>query len=82
MTGPEHYREAELLLGQITDRGQIPHEVVAATCAAAQVHATLALADAMGANRPGFIVEVPEKLTAESAEQIREAVARAMGKQS
>lgn len=46
MTGPKHYREAERLLGQITDQGQMPWEVVQATCAAAQVHATLALAAA------------------------------------
>ena len=46
MTGPEHYREAELLLAQITDRGEMPTEVVTATCQAAQVHATLALAAA------------------------------------
>ena len=47
MTGPEHYREAEALLAQVTGQGQVPREIAAATTAAAQVHATLALAAAV-----------------------------------
>ncbi|GII84574.1 hypothetical protein Ssi03_25640 [Sphaerisporangium siamense] len=41
MTGPEHYREAEKLLAQYGDP-----EFAAIDLAAAQVHATLALAAA------------------------------------
>ena len=40
MTGPEHYREAEWLLGRMTER-DLPD-----VAAVAQVHATLALAAA------------------------------------
>ena len=50
MTGPEHYREAVELLRQITNQGEMPTEVVSATCLAAQVHATLALAAATAAS--------------------------------
>ena len=84
MTGPENYREAEKLLASdpvcACERTDCEHGRALVT--RAQVHATLALADAMGANRPPLIVAVPENLSAESAENIREAVARAMGKQS
>lgn len=54
MTGPEHYREAELLVAQAEaellvaqakDR-ELPTEIVRAYSAVAQVHATLALAEA------------------------------------
>ncbi|MFB8101313.1 hypothetical protein ACFC3O_00500 [Streptomyces sp. NPDC056007] len=44
MTGPEHYREAERLLA-LADYHDDP-----ARCAAAQVHATLALAAATAVN--------------------------------
>lgn len=51
MTGPEHYREAEQLLAstrRISDLSQTPYHMEddAATIAAAQAHATLALASA------------------------------------
>ncbi|MFJ6566556.1 hypothetical protein ACIQNU_03995 [Streptomyces sp. NPDC091292] len=47
MTGPEHYREAERLLGQATDNDgdvQTDDRMTTNILAAAQVHATLALA--------------------------------------
>lgn len=44
MTGPEHYREAELLLSSADQQVQIGQpDKARATVAAAQVHATLAL---------------------------------------
>jgi hypothetical protein len=43
MTGPEHYHAAELLLAEAAER---PGEASARSIAAAQVHATLALAAA------------------------------------
>lgn len=48
MTGPEHYQEAERLLAAATDNGgdPTPGECDDAYRAAAQVHATLALASA------------------------------------
>lgn len=48
MTGPEHYREAEALLDSVESRGfgPEPDHIQAAWLAAAQVHATLALAAA------------------------------------
>jgi hypothetical protein len=55
MTGPEHYAEAERLLRIATDEDHLPE-----TMAAAQVHATLALAAAYGMNEQ-------KKSTAESA---------------
>jgi hypothetical protein len=45
MTGPEHYRKAELWLA-LADRDDEESEYVMAARAAAQVHATLALAAA------------------------------------
>lgn len=53
MNGPEHYREAERLISDATDNdGDISatDEFVTATLAAAQVHATLALAAATALN--------------------------------
>lgn len=53
MTGPDHYRKAEELLGMLfgLERGAYPSE--ASFVAEAQVHATLALAaaTALGASR-------------------------------
>lgn len=50
MTGSEHYRAAEVLLGQLADES---HAVAAAEIAAiAQVHATLALAAATAMGAP------------------------------
>lgn len=55
MTGPEHYREAETLINKAFDRSKLdedhpgnpyPAHVRAMFLAAAQVHATLALAAA------------------------------------
>ncbi|MFE9845831.1 hypothetical protein [Streptomyces goshikiensis] len=49
MTGPEHYREAERLLGLATDNDgdfSVTGEFTAALVTGAQVHATLALAAA------------------------------------
>jgi len=43
MTGPEHFRAAELLLAEA---GEQPGEASARSIATAQVHATLALAAA------------------------------------
>ena len=45
MTGPEHYRAAELMVEQAQDPAQ--PEDTATLLAEAQVHATLALAAAM-----------------------------------
>jgi hypothetical protein len=42
MSGPEHYRQAEWLIDQITLDGTHPDRL-ADYCALAQVHATLAL---------------------------------------
>lgn len=50
MRGPEHYREAELLL-ETTDETVHSPETVANRLAQAQVHATLALAAATAATR-------------------------------
>lgn len=62
MTGPEHYAEAERLIGRVTEPAVVPGygPVIKAgappeTIALAQVHATLALAAATGlgaANQP------------------------------
>jgi hypothetical protein len=49
MTGPEHYRLAELIIEGTRDK-TINADVAAAIAAAAQVHATLALAAATGLN--------------------------------
>jgi hypothetical protein len=50
MTGPEHYREAEALIGIATDDGYSGHRIPApgsdGLLALARVHATLALAAA------------------------------------
>jgi hypothetical protein len=51
MTGPDHYREAECLLRKA--EGQ-ELELAADTHAAAQVHATLALAAATALNHAKF----------------------------
>ena len=54
MTGPEHYREAERLLAEevfITPHGTVTRSFEE-TVAAAQVHATLALAAATALNMP------------------------------
>ena len=48
MTGPEHYEEAELPLAALEDTPEDSVGAVAATVAQAQVHATLALAAAVG----------------------------------
>jgi hypothetical protein len=45
MTGPEHYREAEVLMADADEAGSITPEGLA-LIALAQVHATLALAAA------------------------------------
>jgi hypothetical protein len=50
MTGPEHYRKAEKLMEWVTSTKHEPDEE-APIIAAAQVHATLALAAAFGAAR-------------------------------
>ena len=54
MTGPEHYREAERLLGALAgqDRGTFPQED--RVVAEAQVHATLALAAATALSGSGL----------------------------
>ncbi|MFD7774317.1 hypothetical protein [Streptomyces sp. NPDC059753] len=49
MTGPEHYTEAEDLLAQVKDNGYGDGSYTADLLAAAQIHATLAHAAAMGA---------------------------------
>ena len=49
MNGPEHYREAERLLAAATLDGGTPTAWAAARLAAAQAHATLALAAATAA---------------------------------
>ncbi|WP_101784262.1 hypothetical protein [Nonomuraea indica] len=46
MTGPEHYREAERLIGAVTHRGLLEPGDHSGVLALAQVHATLALAAA------------------------------------
>jgi hypothetical protein len=46
VTGPEHYREAEELLGTLAGRGHEGEPDELSTMADAQVHATLALAAA------------------------------------
>ncbi len=57
MTGPEHYRRAERLMDSITRRGQGQGPVVEGghpeVIAAAQVHATLALAAATALGTAG-----------------------------
>ena len=50
MTGPEHYREAERLMGFLKDAGDVDTRIGEAYCAAAQVHATLALVAATALN--------------------------------
>jgi trans-2-enoyl-CoA reductase len=54
MNGPEHYREAERLLGrmQTADDGELGWMSRAQMAAEAQVHATLALAAAAALNDP------------------------------
>jgi hypothetical protein len=54
VTGPEHYREAERLLGSLErrDRGDVPGE--ASIVAEAQVHATLAHAAATALGGSGL----------------------------
>ena len=55
MTGPEHYREAEVLLdGMRQHREAAVHERIDNLLAEAQLHATLALAASLGlsANLP------------------------------
>jgi hypothetical protein len=60
-TGPEHYEEAESLLGEVarhTNDDGVIYEVPAgdmAMLAMAQVHATLALAAAIGVGMPIFV---------------------------
>lgn len=44
MTGPQHYREAEQLLAQAAE-AEVGSDIERYALAAAQVHATLALAD-------------------------------------
>ncbi|MEU3899766.1 hypothetical protein [Streptomyces sp. NPDC045251] len=51
MTGPEHYRRAEELLRSTRD-GHLMGEVCAQILAAAQAHATLALAAATAVSAP------------------------------
>ncbi len=46
MTGPEHYREAEELLAYAQDKTEYGSDIERYHLAAAQVHATLALAAA------------------------------------
>lgn len=55
MTGPEHYREAERLLGRGINCGfgEEPDAAQVAYLAAAQVHATLALAAATATHPSG-----------------------------
>jgi|GraSoiStandDraft_4_1057263.scaffolds.fasta_scaffold861659_2 hypothetical protein len=56
MTGPEHYREAERLLAEevfIDRSGAQVHRTYAETVAAAQVHATLAVAAATALGTSG-----------------------------
>lgn len=54
MTGPEHYREAERLLAErvFVTRHGTEERSFGETVAAAQVHATLALAAASGVKSP------------------------------
>lgn len=74
MTGPEHYREAERLLDEVMSSSTVRPNVDAINLAAAQVHATLALAaatlaaaehtaaasyDAAGGYRPPRLVQQP-----------------------
>ncbi|MEV6014675.1 hypothetical protein [Streptomyces sp. NPDC051997] len=56
MTGPEHYTRAEQLLREVRDGHQEGTDV-AAILAAAQVHATLALATAQSQPAPGAQLE-------------------------
>lgn len=58
MTGPEHYREAERLVGEVIDK-ELPDHVVRGYMATAQVHATLALAAATALR--GINAPLPEK---------------------
>ncbi|MGE7437974.1 hypothetical protein [Kitasatospora sp. NPDC001175] len=51
MTGPEHYREAEAILGRLSTARTEP--VRANLLAEAQVHATLALVEATNSARGG-----------------------------
>lgn len=67
MTGPEHYTRAEKLLREVRDGHQEGTDV-AAILAAAQVHATLALATATGtAGIPSGKVLADQCRIAESA---------------
>lgn len=61
MNGPEHYREAERLLAAVVGDDQSPclddsNRIVANTIAAAQVHATLALAAATALADAEFVI--------------------------
>jgi len=51
VNGPEHYREAERLLGKAQGTGSISIKHAEAYAALAQVHATLALAAATAAGQ-------------------------------
>jgi hypothetical protein len=58
MTGPEHYAEAERLLTEqvfFTRTGSRVERTFEETVAAAQVHATLALAAATGVHDSGVV---------------------------
>lgn len=71
MTGPEHYREAERLLAEVaTDDGGIDFgDVGDEYVAAAQVHATLALAAATALHKS----EGPERADLDDADWMRAA---------
>lgn len=65
MTGPEHYRQAEELLGQLRKAqssmsSSVSPERVAAVMAEAQVHATLALAAATAMNDAESGMSIPD----------------------
>ena len=61
MTGPEHYREAEQLLASgLFHRDEGRPEPAAAALAAAQVHATLALAAATALQPSSYANDYPE----------------------
>ena len=55
MTGPEHYREAERIMREMTiiEDGRVQEVALPEAMAAAQVHAILALAAATGVEATG-----------------------------